>query len=84
MGSSLHGTWVRRRALARNCGTAPASAPFDNMSPLAAGMSAVSAALVREGLRSKLLGSRMLVATNAVNLAVQLYQIGCAQAGTLG
>ena len=51
--------------------------PPDGMLSLAAGMSAVSAALVREGLKSKLLGSRVLFATNAVNVAVQLFQIGC-------
>ncbi len=84
MGSSLRGTSVRFRATAGSCATGMETASLDSLIPLAAGMSAVSAALVREGLRSKLLGSRMLVATNAVNLAVQLYQIGCAQAGTLG
>ncbi len=77
MGSSLHGTSVRFRATAGICAAGLASASLHRLSSLAAGMSAVSAALVREGLRSKLLGSRMLVATNAVNLAVQLYQIGC-------
>lgn len=75
----INPAWNLGASLPHTLGSAPYKAHGrDEGMPSVTGVAAVSGGLIRQGLRSRLLGYRLLVATNSVNLAVQLFQLGCA------